>query len=76
MSVKHYMSIFVDEDMYNTINHVCQATAASKSKIGRNALNVYLGLSEESLSWLDKQAMRTGKNVSRVLEEMICELKY
>ena len=71
MSVKHYVSLFVTEDMYNTIEDTCKMNDTSKSKIGREALGMYLGLKSDSLAWLKKQAMCTGRPVSGVLDEMI-----
>lgn len=71
MAIKHYMSIFIDASTEQAIKEAAEHAAASKSRIGRTALEFYLGLSAEVRDWLERQAVRSGTSASQVLDKFI-----
>lgn len=72
MSRKHYMSIFLDEDLHEAIEEAV-SDGRSKSGIGRSALEMYLGLMKEGLDGLEIMSSRLGKSKEEVLEQIILE---
>jgi len=53
MSVKRYVSLFVPAEMYDDLNTLCAKTSVSKSKVGRDAMEMYLNMSSESKAWFE-----------------------
>lgn len=71
MAVKHYMSIFLDDRLHQAVHEAASTGELTKSKIGRRALELYLGLSHANRSWLEKLADGRGTSISTALNDAL-----
>lgn len=73
MAIKHYMSIFLDEKLHQAVADAATSDECTKSRIGREALEFYLGISPSTKAQLYKLAGAKKVTLSTALNQVVKE---